>query len=389
MKILFVCHDPPSPANNGGTIDMLGMARALVELGHELHLLYTYGEVETCRHLLISESKTKHILGIARNKGMRAAISVLPYQIASRRALMDVKLTELYDVVIATDHCAGIFQNSSLKTRRRVLRRQNNEALYAQRMRTQSSDPTTKLFFWKEEQCFRYWSYTDALADQIWYISTEELMQAKLLEAQSKAVAKKPKRLLVPGAMVSQVSVLPDIKTVSNRHVLYFGSLTVPINRHSVDWYLNYVHPQVKARVPDYRLTVAGRTADTKWARDHQMAHKFRFWPNPENADDVYLLGGVFIDPKAHDVGVKMKILEAIRRGFPVVCSPASLFGSGLVENENVLTASTAKQFADAVTDLLENPHKAVSLAVSAQNKLIEHFDIKRDIRNALGRLES
>jgi hypothetical protein len=40
MKCLFACHDPPAPANNGGSIDMLAMLEGLARLGAEI----TYAE---------------------------------------------------------------------------------------------------------------------------------------------------------------------------------------------------------------------------------------------------------------------------------------------------------------------------------------------------------
>jgi glycosyltransferase involved in cell wall biosynthesis len=386
MKILFACHDPPAPATNGGSIDMLGMCQALHDLGHDVDLVYTPKAPDTpVDKPRLDRACTRH-WAIQRTPGVGAALAMEPYQLSSRAGLRTWAFDAAYDVVIASDHCAAILENPSIATRFRVLRRNNLEDAYARRMAEQAHNLLIKGFFWKESLLFKLWMQrTDPTVDQIWYVSTQELAQ----QSRSGQVDRKPDRRLVPSALGSRDVVPIDTTKFAGGRVLYFGSLTVPVNRASVDWYVREVHPLVRAARPDYRLEIAGRVTDdlSDWMQPHIGAADYVFHPNPPDSEVVYADGGIFIDPIAHDAGIKLKILEAVRRGYAIVCSSNSLTGSGLVAHQHARVASSAGEFAQAVIELLNSPEQAADLARAAQDRLRQHFDIERDVASALGAL--
>lgn len=388
MKLLFVCHNPPAPANDGGSIDMLGMAEALFNLGHDVHLLYTAksdAEVVDEERL---RSCSSQLSKVQRNLGLAVALSSQPYQIASRKALTTLHFEESYDAVIASDHCSGVFLNPSLVAGKRILRRNNDEALYAFRMGKNATNPLERIFFAKEALLFgRWYRKCDKNVDQIWYVSTEELMHFSELHEKIYRIDEKPAAILIPSALGSRNISSVSSKPYSRRRVLYFGSMTVSTNRQSVDWYVEHVHPLVLAQIPDYELVVAGRTDGGRWEEGHARATTYQFIPNPVDAEEIYEPGGIFIDPKAHDAGVKLKILEAIRRGFPVVCSPASLFGSGLEAGVGAKVALSAEEFAKSVINLLKNHEEAKEIVSKGQKALENKFNILRDISSALSKI--
>jgi|GEM_PF-3662314 len=381
MRALFVCHDPPAPANNGGSIDMLGILDSLTRLGFATDLLFTVKDeaapVDTAR---LNRSAVR-LIPVARNTGVVAAASLRPYQVASRHRLATVPLQGVYDLVVATDHTGNVFANPSLQARWRVVRRQNDESLYARRMAA-STRGATRLFFLKEAALFARWTAArDREIDQIWYISTEEF-------ARETAVAQGigADRVLVPSGL-SELGVAPvQTAAIAAGRVLYFGSMTVPVNRAAVDWFVRKVDPLLRAAKGPYALTVAGRTGagEANWIATLAVQRHFTVIPNPPDAAALYAPGGIFIDPLAHDAGIKLKILEAVRNGFAVVCHPASLFGSGLESGAHARVATDPTEMAAAITELVADPDAASAMARRAQVRLLEHFDIDRNITRAL-----
>lgn len=387
MKILFLCHDPPAPVTNGGVMDMMGMCQALHDLGHDVHLVYTPKSSNTQVHQERLAGASQLQESRVRNTGLGAAISWLPYQISSRRALREQPFSYTYDVVIASDHCSGILLNQTLTAKFKVLRRQNIEADYALRMAQGAGHLSEKIFFYKEYLAFRRWNkHIDPIVDQIWYVSTEEISQQSVGILSNKTAHKKPARLLIPAALGDTRLEPVNLERLSRRRVLYFGSMTVAINRQSVDWYVQNVHPRLCQLVPGYELVIAGRVDPSLrgWSSVHESSNGYTFIPSPEDAEAIYAPGGIFIDPMAHDAGIKLKIIEAIRRGYPVVCSPNSLYGSGLLSNVHALTATTVDEFCQALVYLLTHPDAAADLVKRAQEQVRAHFDIKRSIADAL-----
>jgi len=388
MKCLFVCHDPPAPANNGGAIDMLGMLESLARLGADVHLLITakdpFAPVDVER-LARSARRTDVLL---RNTGLFSALSIRPYQIESRRALARVALSDRYDVVIASDHCSGVLTNPSLKTRYRIIRRNNDESLYARRMMSCDRSLLRRAFYLKESILFRRWvAQLDRSVDQVWYVSEAEWKA----DEQRDTGSRRPKRLLVP--IATQVGQMrpPSAAAIAAGRVLYFGSLTIPVNREGVDWFVENVHPRLVRSLKRYRLVIAGRVtaAEQQWAAKYAGRRDLDFFPNPENPEHLYGEGGLFIDPRAHDAGVKVKVIEAIRNGYAVVCSPSSLHGSGLRPAAHARVAVEANEFASQIESLIGNPADTVRMVKEAQALLEDRFNIDRYIADALEQLDA
>lgn len=102
----------------------------------------------------------------------------------------------------------------------------------------------------------------------------------------------------------------------------------------AVDQLLSHVWPLVQARVPAARLRVAGRG----------------FEEVPSAAEFLRSLS-VLLYPLDRGTGAKVKTLEAIACGVPVVTTAAG--ADGIAESEGVIVASTTEELADAAARML------------------------------------
>ena len=69
--------------------------------------------------------------------------------------------------------------------------------------------------------------------------------------------------------------------------------------------------------------------------------------------------------------GMRIKILEAMALGRPVVATTAGAAGIDVCHGENILIADDAESFADAVTELLRDSSRARSIG-DAGRRLVE-----------------
>jgi Glycosyl transferases group 1 len=97
------------------------------------------------------------------------------------------------------------------------------------------------------------------------------------------------------------------------------------------------VWPRVRELVPHARLRIAGRG----------------FEEVPSSAEFLRSLS-VLLYPLDSGTGAKVKTLEAIASGVPVVTTPAG--ADGIAESEGVIVASTSADLADAAARLLLDP---------------------------------
>jgi glycosyltransferase involved in cell wall biosynthesis len=72
---------------------------------------------------------------------------------------------------------------------------------------------------------------------------------------------------------------------------------------------------------------------------------------------------------------MRVKILEALAWGIPIVSTTVGYEGIDLKPSEHLLVADTPSDFADAVTLLLRDPEMGRQIAAAGRQRLLERYD--------------
>jgi glycosyltransferase involved in cell wall biosynthesis len=136
--------------------------------------------------------------------------------------------------------------------------------------------------------------------------------------------------------------------------VLYIGTIHYPPNQLGLAWFLKHCWPIIRERVPNAEFDIVGRGGD-------------QLQPVPEGVrihryvDDIttfYQRASVFVVPLFAGSGIRLKILDALNNGVPVVSTRAGYSGLELIENQDLLVADDAEGFAAHVCRLLMSPQE-------------------------------
>lgn len=179
----------------------------------------------------------------------------------------------------------------------------------------------------------------------------------------------------------SRVEVVPncvslvDYEHITNRpqqHTLIFaGSLSFSANYEAMVWFLSEVYPLIKTRIPGIRLIITG---------DHKGL------PLPtldgvtltgllEDVRPVIASAWISIAPIRSGSGTRLKILEAMALGAPVVSTTKGAEGLEAEDGEHLLIADEPKQFADAVARLCLDDNARARLVDQAYQLVQERYD--------------
>ena len=79
--------------------------------------------------------------------------------------------------------------------------------------------------------------------------------------------------------------------------------------------------------------------------------------------------------------GVRVKILEAMAMGVPVVSTPLGCEGLDVRDGEHLLIAESAKGFSEACAKILQEKELAARLAANARQLILGRYDAKVALR--------
>ncbi|MBC7237443.1 MAG: glycosyltransferase, partial [Chloroflexi bacterium] len=97
-------------------------------------------------------------------------------------------------------------------------------------------------------------------------------------------------------------------------------------------------------------------------------------------ADILPYFGGadVYVVPIRIGGGTRLKILEAMAAGLPLVTTSLGIEGIEAVAGEHALVVDAPKEFADAVLRLLADEEKRRSLGQAARELALQRYDWRR-----------
>ena len=152
-------------------------------------------------------------------------------------------------------------------------------------------------------------------------------------------------------------------------------------NIDGVSWFLDQVFPLIKESFTDATFHHAGNGTDSRLTRfDNGSDVRIRgFLPG---LTSFYRDAAVFVAPLRYGSGIKIKVLDALSRGIPVVLTSIAKEGLPLIDGEGIFVADEPDDFADKVLMLLKDPELRIrqgQLAYAAAERMA-----RRSRRNLL-----
>lgn len=135
--------------------------------------------------------------------------------------------------------------------------------------------------------------------------------------------------------------------------VLFVGNYLHPPNAEGALWLAREVWPLVRRQRPAARLTLAGRGPTA--AIQALAAADIRVPGTVDDLHDLYRASSVVVAPIFWGSGVRIKIIEALACGLPLVATPLAAEGIDLIHETSVLFAADPAQFAAAIIRLLDD----------------------------------
>jgi polysaccharide biosynthesis protein PslH len=387
MKILQVCHKPPYPPRDGGSLAMFNLAISLSRLSHEITVL----AMCTPKHGLSEEDKSRfagflpvHLVEVNTSirmpvllknflfskkpyNALRFISSDFEYKLAGLLAEQSFDIIQLEGlyltpyIPVIRDHSKGLI----------VFRAHNVEHEIWQHLAS------------LERSLPRKWYYA-SLSKRIRHLESAIMDHYDLLvpitshdlEHFNRLGNTRPSHVcpagvdFVPGPSGKTVTLTPKHEF----SVFFLGSLDWLPNQEGMLWFVSKVLPELLIRHPGLKMHIAGRNAPTRLL-DQINKPGIIFHGEVENAASFMKANGILVAPCFSGSGMRVKIIEAMALGIPVITTPLGAEGLPVKNGKDIILASQAEEFLQQIDKLLKHPDIYVEIGQLAQQLVMRKFN--------------
>ncbi|MDI6696159.1 MAG: glycosyltransferase family 4 protein [Anaerolineales bacterium] len=217
----------------------------------------------------------------------------------------------------------------------------------------------------------REFDHTLAVTD----VDRQYLLEA-VQEVDQSAVAACAEKITVIPISVDTQLLQPIQRNLGSKNILTLGTLHYPPNADGIRWFIQEVFPRIRREEPQVNLVIVGKNPPRDFvqfaAENPQNVKVTGYVPDlkPYLADAALL-----VIPVRAGSGMRVRILEALAEGMPVVTTTIGLEGIEAAPGEDVLVADTPSAFAEAVLALLRNKALQDKLAQNSRRLAEARYD--------------
>ncbi len=181
------------------------------------------------------------------------------------------------------------------------------------------------------------------------------------------------KVLLAPNGVPEAEPVTPEAVSAGAPTIVFCASFHVFMNEQAAEWFARDIFPRIRAEVGNAELLLVGGRPGSR-VRDLARAEGITVTGWVEDLRSYYARATVAIVPATFGGGTKLKTLEAMNLGVPVVATSVGAQGLDVAHGEELLIADDAEAFARHVVALLQSPERRAALAAAARKRVRERY---------------
>jgi glycosyltransferase involved in cell wall biosynthesis len=183
---------------------------------------------------------------------------------------------------------------------------------------------------------------------------------------------------LLPNVADSHLLAEPPLSPDVGPTFLFLGTLSWEPNVTGLESFLRAVLPEILNTTPGARFVIAGLGAPPRLARRVAQTKGAELVGYVSDPEPLYRSARAFVDASRGGAGTRVKILNAMARGLPVVATAEAAEGLEVVPGEHLLVADDPRSMAEAIGRLIADRNLWLTLSRKGRDFISRHHVAER-----------
>jgi glycosyltransferase involved in cell wall biosynthesis len=177
------------------------------------------------------------------------------------------------------------------------------------------------------------------------------------------------------GVDLAHYTRVSDRTAVDPKQILFLGSLDWRPNLDALDLLLTRILPAVVAQEPSARLSVVGRNPPEHLIKAAQTNPNLELHADVPDVAPYLNRSGVMAVPLRIGGGSRLKILESLAAGLPVVSTTIGCEGLAFRAGKDLVVVDDVDDMAAALVHSIREPSAAAAMARNARELIEQRYD--------------
>jgi glycosyltransferase involved in cell wall biosynthesis len=377
LNILQITPRLPYPPNDGGAVYIYYNTKYLSQLGNHVTIVSFISnkheqdagplKVHALVHPIDGNFSPYSLSSVFKSTLSRKPVTI---QHRMRPGIMRKALNEVEtqpDVILLEglhtaafiDDLEVLFPKSPI-----VLRQSNVEYLLLKRNATVTKNPFIKAFYYDQYRLMKRFELTAMKRVDAVTAITEYDKEIYLKDLPNLNVFVNPAGAEIPDSLGIQRK---------EDHILAISNWRWKPNFDGLKWFLETVWPNFIEKKPYAKLLIAGEGLEDDFIEKYNHS-QIQFLGFVDDLEPLRQSASVFIAPLFSGSGMKLKIIEGMASGLPIITTKIGAEGIEIEHNYHYYQANSKAEFEDAILSLLDNQKKREKMSEAAQQIVKERY---------------
>ena len=356
MKVVYISNKPIYPLVDGGCVAMNQFLKSLLNSGLDVK----HFTVSTYKHLYKEENYPEKLNAIIRTESAFIDTRINPFSALSylfkkgsynidrfksqrfysllKNYLKEQKIDiVIFESIYLANYFSLVKKYSSAKI---IVRSHNVEFLIWERLANNETSFFKKFYLKKlakdlKKAELQILNKIDAIA----FISNEDEKTLKKLGIKTNSTT-------IPISIQSA----QQQSNYNTNSFFFIGSMNWLPNIETVKHLIQTIFPEIRKTIPDAKLYIAGSSMPEEFQTSIEAGIEIVGYV--DSISDFMISKGIMLVPIQSGSGVKIKIIEGMNFGVPILTTPLGIEGIALENGKDVLIASNDTDFINAAIEL-------------------------------------